>query len=203
MIFYRMMRKGESRVVSPVKITHRIIDLVYSNSMPSRGLFPEERQIWSLAKSPEAALTWLGERGKGLYDRLAWYDFKPEDGDIYDLTELRTWVALIGQSQSLTIQNLNYKTSAVDAVRSIIPCMKSAWSMANACEEVIFIPARVIEFNIAPDYTCIPLNPAGEEAAFKELIDADDKTIDALLKQLEKYDVRSTLHDALIDLKSA
>ncbi len=171
MRLYRMMKHLEPVIIEPVTLNNenRLIDLIYSNSMPSRQHCKEQRKIWSFAKTPEAAMTWLGPRGKGQYDRLAYYDFNQLDGKFYDLTELKTWVALIGKSSNdLMINNLNYDIS-VEAVRSIIPCSKGAWSMAKACEEVAFIPARRIQLNVVENLENIPPNPPNTESVITEL----------------------------------
>lgn len=202
MIYYRMLKVNDPIKIDPVSINNELIDLIYSNSMPTRNLFKGERKIWSFAKSPKVALQWLGPQGKGMYDRLAYYDFHPDDGKLFDLTELKTWVALIDKSNNgLFINNLNYNTS-VEAIRSIIPCMRSAWSMARACEEVVFIPSRTIYLNVTKDIASIPRNSASTESVLTEL-DYSGEVIDRLLKQLSVYQIRPSLKKDLEKLKGA
>lgn len=202
MIYYRMLKVSDPIKIDPVSINNELIDLIYSNSMPTHNLFKEERQVWSFAKTPKAALRWLGSQGKGMYDRLAYFDFHPDEGKLFDLTELKTWVALIDKSNNgLVINNLNYNTS-VEAIRSIIPCMRSAWSMARACEEVVFIPSRTIYLNVAKDIASIPRNSASTESVLTEL-DYSGEVIDRLLEQLENYKIRPSLKNALEELKAA
>ncbi len=202
MIYYRALKDTDPIIIEPVVIKHELIDLVYSNSMPSHTSFKEERQIWSFAKTPEAALQWFGPRGKGKYHRLAYYDFEPQDGEFYDLTELTTWISLMEKSQNgLQIQNLNCNIH-VEAVRSIIPCMRSAYSMARACEEVVLVPARKISLNLAEDLTGIPRNAENAENILTQS-HFSDKTIDELLLQLQGYSIRPLLSDALKALKAA
>ena len=202
MIYYRALKDTDPIIIEPVVIKHELIDLIYSNSLPSHNLFKEERQVWSFAKTPEAALDWFGHRGKGKYNRLAYYDFEREDGELYDLTELGTWVSLIEKSQNgLQIHNLNCNTS-IEAVRCIIPCMRSAYSMARACEEVVFIPSEKIRLNVVEDLAKIPLNTTDAENVLTET-QFNNKTIDELLKQLQGYSIRPILADALKALKVA
>ena len=195
MIFYRALKDTDPIIIEPVVIKHELIDLIYSNSLPSHNLFKEERQVWSFAKTPEAALQWFEKRGKGKYHRLAYYDFGSQEGDLYDLTELATWVSLIEKSQNgLQILNLNCNIS-VEAVRSIIPCRRGACSMARACEEVVFIPS-------VEDLAKIPKNAEDTENVITKT-KFSNKTIDKLLLQLQGYSIRPLLSDALKALKMA
>ena len=200
MIYYRMMKNTEPEVIQPVSVNNELIDLIYSNSMPTNKLRKEDRVVWSFSKTPEAALTWLGKRGHGLYDRLAYFDFNEEHGYIFDLTDLETWIGLIAQSKRSKINNLNTQVS-VDAVRSIIPCMRSALSMARACEEVVIVPAKEIKLNILKEYKCITTNVENAKSVITKLA-YSDQTIDMLLSQLNNYHIRSHLKNALIELKS-
>ena len=204
MIFYRALKDTDPIIIEPVVIKHELIDLIYSNSLPSHNLFKEERQVWSFAKTPEAALQWFEKRGKGKYHRLAYYDFGSQEGDLYDLTELATWVSLIEKSQNgLQILNLNRNIS-VEAVRSIIPCMRGAWSMARACEEVVFIPSKRISLTVVDveDLAKIPKNAEDTENVITKT-KFSNKTIDELLLQLQGYSIRPLLSDALKALKVA
>jgi hypothetical protein len=196
-----MLKKSDPIKIEPVEIKHELVDLIYSNSMPTRSLFKEERQVWSFAKSPEAALAWMGPRGKGKYNRLAYYDFHPDDGLLFDLTELATWIGLIATSKNgLVINNLN-SNKTVEAIRSIIPCMKSAWSMARSCEEVVFIPSKRITLNVIDDVFYIPRNNTGADSVLTQ-IGYDRQIIDLLLAQLEGYNIRPILKNALEELKA-
>lgn len=205
MIYYRMLKKTDPTVLKPVKAKkeEELIDLIYSNSMPSHGLRKDTRRVWSFAKTPEAALKWLGPRGKNEYDRLTYYDFCRADGMLLDITELKTWIALIelGGRNDFTIKNLN-RNITIEAVISIIPCSKSAWSMAKSCEEVVFIPSRAIQLEVITDLKVIPHNSAQAESVLTEL-DYNDRTIDKLLEQVEKYEIRPNLKKALKELKAA
>ena len=204
MIFYRALKDTDPIIIEPVVIKHELIDLIYSNSLPSHNLFKEERQVCSFAKTPKAALQWFGTRGKGKYHRLAYYDFGSQEGDLYDLTELATWVSLIEKSQNgLQILNLNRNIS-VEAVRSIIPCMRGAWSMARACEEVVFIPSKRISLTVVDveDLAKIPKNAEDTENVITKT-KFSNKTIDELLLQLQGYSIRPLLSDALKALKMA
>lgn len=206
MLYWRMMRKDEpNTVVPPMNIQYNTIDYVYSNEMPSHNLYRGERVIWSLAKSPEAALKWAGARGKGKYNRLACYNFQGDEGELFDLTDLKTWVSLIHKNTNgLMINNINGKyLKSIEAIRSIIPCMSSAISMARECEEVIFIPHKRIEFNII-DYDNILRNPPDEKTILTSL-SYDNKTIDALLDQLKGYEIgrKQLVIDQLLKLKIA
>lgn len=204
MIYYRALKDTDPIIIEPVAVKHELIDLIYSNAMPSHTFFKEERQVWSFAKTPEAALDWFGPRGKGKYNRLAYYDFKPQDGELYDLTELATWVSLIEKSQNgLQIHNLNCNTF-IEAVRSIIPCMRSAYSMARACEEVVFIPSKRVCLTVVEDLAKmqIPRNAEDAESVLAET-QFNNKTIDDLLLQLQGYSIRPLLRDALKALKVA
>lgn len=186
------MRKDEPNIaIPPVAIEYEMVDYIYSNSMRSRSLYKGERVVWSLAKTPEAALKWAGVRGKGLYNRLAVYNFSRDDGEFYDLTSLETWIALIHKNKNGTIiNNINgYKKCPVEAVRSIIPCMNSAMSLSIGCEEVAFIPYKPIEFAIVEDYKSIIENCTGVESVLTKL-EYCNSTIDALIEQLDKYDIK-------------
>lgn len=201
MIFYRALKNKEPIIIEPVVIKHELIDLIYSNSLPSRNLFKEERQVWSFAKTPEAASQWFGTRGKGKYDRLAYYDFGSQEGDLYDLTELATWVSLIEKSQNeLQILNLNCNIS-VEAVRSIIPCRRGTCSMARACEEVVFIPSKRISLTVVEDLAKIPKNAEEDTENVITKTKFSNKTIDELLLQLQGYSIRPLLSNALKALK--
>lgn len=202
MILYRMLKERDPIEIEPVKTKHELIDLIYSNSMPTHDLFKEKRQVWSLAKTAEAALAWMGPRGKGQYNRLAYYDFHSDDGLLFDLTKLDTWIGLIATSKNgLIINNLN-SNKTVEAVRSIIPCMKSAWSMARACEEVVFVPSKKITLNVVDDISSIPRNCSSADSVLTQ-IGYDKCIIDLLLAQLEGYRIRPILKNTLEELKAA
>lgn len=202
MIYYRMLKVSDPIKIEPVKTKNELIDLIYSNSMPTHSLFKGERQVWSFAKTPEAALEWMGPRGKGRYDRLAYYDFHSDDGLLFDLTELNTWIGLIAASKNgLIINNLN-SNRTVEAIRSIIPCMKSAWSMARACEEIAFIPSKAITLNVIDDISNAPRSNAEADDVLTQ-ISYDRQIIDSLLVQLQGYNIRPILKNTLEELKAA
>ena len=202
MIYYRMLKKRDPLDIEPVETEHELIDLIYSNSMPTHDLFKGKRQVWSFAKTPEAALAWRGPRGEGQYDRLTYYDFHSNDGLLFDLTKLDTWLGLIATSKNgLIINNLNCN-KPVEAVRSIIPCRKSARSMARACEEVVFIPSKKISLNLIDDISSIPRNCSSADSVLTQL-NYDKCIIDLLLAQLEGYRIRPILKNTLEELKAA
>lgn len=207
MVYYRMMRRDEpNTVVPPREIKYETIDYVYSNEMPSRRIYKGQRVVWSLAKSAEAALKWEGVRGKGMYNRLAVYDFDGSEGEFYDLTCLQSWITLIHKSKNgLIINNINgKKPKSLDAIRSIIPGQRSAISMANECQEVIFIPRKKIELATVENYDNIKENN-DEEKAILTSITYDNSTIEALLHQLQSYNIKrkDRLEKQLKDLKVA
>ena len=191
MLYWRLLRKNESTVVNPaINIQNETIDYVYSNSVRSHSLYRGERVVWSLSKTPEGALKWLGERGKGLYDRLAVIDFDGKEGELYDLTDIKSWVSLISKSKNgLIIHNINGESvKSVEAIRSIIPCMNSAISMARECDEVVFIPHTRVNFTVIDDYSTIVRNSPNAKSVLSTL-SYDNSTIDALLAQLDAYNI--------------
>lgn len=207
MLYWRMMRKDEPNiVVPPSNIKYDIIDYVYSNSMRSHILYRGERVVWSLAKTPEAALKWLGVRGKDRYDRLAVYDFDGTEGEFYDLSYIETWISLIANSsKGAIINNINgTKPFSVEAIRSIIPCSSSAISLSKECEEVIFIPKQQIEFKVITDYSTIVRNSDHTVPVLTQL-SYSNQTIDTLINQLETYNIvrKETVRNQLLELKSA
>ena len=207
MIYYRMMRNNEPDTVNPsLNDKDEIVDLIYSNCMPSRRLYAGKRMVWSLSKTPEAALRWKGSRGKGMYDRLAVYEFDGTEGDFFDLTSPQTWISLIHQSKNRGIvKNLNGAgICEVDAIRCLIPCQRSAMSMAIASDEVAFIPRKKITFETIKDGSNIPTNPQNAESVLTDL-SYNDETIELLLEQLEQYDIsrKPVVRDMLLKLKSA
>lgn len=205
MILYRALRKNEENIIEASKreLKYKIVDYVYSNCVPSHVLFEGERIVWSLSKTPEAALQWLGSRGKGRYNRLAYFDFSEKSGKLYDLTDIRAWVTLISNSKSLKIRNINCNSVIeTDAIRMIIPCMGSVISMARACEEVVFIPEETIEFKIVNDLSEIPRNNENESNILYRY-EYDNDVIDGLLHQLENYPIKrkKIVEDALKRMK--
>jgi len=207
MLYWRMMRKDEPNIVAPPSnFKNDIIDYVYSNSMKSHNLYKGDRIVWSLAKTPEAALKWLGVRGKGRYDRLAVYDFDGTEGDFYDLSDIKAWLSLIdNSSKGAIINNINgSKIRSVEAIRSIIPCMNSALSLSKECEEVVFIPRKQIEFKVITDYSTIVRNSDHTVPVLTQL-SYSNQTIDTLINQLETYNIvrKETVRNQLLELKSA
>ena len=206
--YYRMMRDNESNIViPPSKLIYEPLDYIYSNEMPSHNLYNGERVIYSLSKSPEAAIKWAGPRGKGMYNRLAYYDFDGTEGEFYDLTDIKTWVSLIHNNKNgLIVNNINGKAKKpVEAIRIIVPCMRSAISMAKECEEVIFIPHKKIEFNIVENYDNILRNNPDDGKSILTSIAYDNSTIEALLNQLEGYNItrKSIVQNQLMELMDA
>ena len=82
--------------------------------------------------------------------------------------------------------------------------MRSAISMAKECEEVIFIPHKKIEFNIVENYDNILRNNPDEKSILTSIA-YDNSTIEALLNQLEGYNIKrkSIVQNQLMELKVA
>ena len=82
--------------------------------------------------------------------------------------------------------------------------MRSAYSMARACEEVVFIPSKRVCLTVVEDLAKmqIPRNAEDAESVLAET-QFNNKTIDDLLLQLQGYSIRPLLRDALKALKAA